>query len=564
VSLRARGPPPAAALASDDYALRASAPDRERILAHYPPAVAQMFRDEYLARFHAGTTDRTPGALSKIGKVNRWLHEVHDGLVANKPHIAYNAEEIEQRADNAARWCSSVNLQSAIGYTIARGVLPPIARKITAEGLYARLCDRAWWRRALRRTYTRDCENAFRHAGIVHRENMPYVTDDGARVHQENKQRSRTMLAEMQVINEQGELFSVAELAAKSVSNPTLRRGELMCRIRGFEETAQVAGHAAVFLTMTAPSCFHARHISGEANQRYNGTHVYAAQAWLQRMWARARAKLARLSIYMYGFRVTEPHHDGTPHWHALLWTAKHNADLLCKVVRDHWLSEFADEPGAAEHRFKRIDIDPLKGSAVGYVSKYIAKSIDGHAVGDDQDEGVATGLDSLTAADRIEAWARIHGIRQFAQIGGPTVTTWRELRRLRDPLDDTAPEEMELARQAADAGQWAEFIDALGGLLHCRRGFVRLWKAPAKQPNMYGEQGPDRIVGLVCHLRGYRTRFHEWRRVRPCNPRRLSGLGPVSITIRASNDISGHPLEPHPPPTMPPAALEEGETLYE
>jgi hypothetical protein len=553
----------------DEYVLRSCAAVREGILSHYPPAVARLFRAEYLSRFQREPTDTRPGALSRIGKVNQWLRETHKNLVGRKPHIAYNADEIEHRAELAARYCSRAKLDGAIAYTLSRGVFPPRGRFMTQEGIHARLSSRSWWRRALRRTYTRGCENGFRgHAGIVHRQAMPYITDDGAQVYKEHKQRSRTMLAEMQVMNEQGELFSVAELAEKSVSNPKLRRGELMCRVRGFEEVAKAARHQAVFLTMTAPSCYHARHVSGEANERYNGTYVYAAQRWLSKMWARARAKLARLSIYVYGFRVAEPHHDGTPHWHALLWTAPHNVELLCRVIRDHWLSEFADEPGAAEHRFKRIDIDPTKGSAIGYVSKYVAKSIDGHAVGEDLDEGNATGLDSITAAERIEAWARTHGIRQFQQIGGPSVSVWRELRRLRDPMDESAPEELEEARKAADGGQWSEFIFALGGPEYCRRGFVRLWKAPAKQANTYGEQGADRIVGVVCQLRGYRTRVHEWRRVRSCFSRRpgasFRNLGPVSITVRGQEGAGERQpvpffnVEAHKP------EFEGGLTLYE
>lgn len=44
------------------------------------------------------------------------------------------------------------------------------------------------------------------------------------------------------------------------------------------------------------------------------------ANAYLVKTWVRARSALNRKGITPCGFRISEPQHDGTPHWHVLLF----------------------------------------------------------------------------------------------------------------------------------------------------------------------------------------------------------------------------------------------------
>jgi len=129
-------------------------------------------------------------------------------------------------------------------------------------------------------------------------------------------------------------------------------------------------------------------------------------------------------------------------------------------IFRDYALREDGDEPGAKTSRLKRSASMKKKGSATGYIVKYICKNIDGNFSEDGNQAEDWFGNDARDASERVGAWAAIHRIRQFQQIGGAPVTVWRELRRL-EPVSN---ELVDSARQAADQSDWATFVELMGG----------------------------------------------------------------------------------------------------
>lgn len=414
-----------------------------------------------------------------------WVETEVRKLQAAKHHKAYDETRIRDHAENYATLCSRMHsLDARRNFGASVGIEPPISpakeEHERAAGERERWDDPMWWRRQLRKVWTRQSEDALREIGLIRRGKQPYASDAAVEHRAARTARTREWLQSRQMVSESGEALELEQLHKTSMANPTIRRQEFMCRVRGFEEFADSAGHVALFWTLTTPSRFHAQLHHGRENPNWSAerARVRDAQGWLCATWARARAKLHRMGVVFYGVRVAEPHHDGTPHWHALIWVPPHQAETVRREIRALWLTDDGDAPGAQDRRTTCIDIDRSKGSAVGYIAKYIAKNVDGagaagDAISDETGEKVGAYDNPKSDVHRVAAWASVHGIRQFQQMGGPPVGLWRELRRLRDPVASAL---LESIRAPADGGKWCDFIGSLGGIERARRrvGSVR------------------------------------------------------------------------------------------
>lgn len=555
---------------------------------YFPPRLQGAVRREWLRLRNRSLRgeERRVGVLDdgRQAQANDWLRQLVGQFPAQALELGASEEALVEFAVDKAHEGERLRMRGACLATLGafctdHGLSLPegdgedaIARRVGCS---------LWWRRNLRKVNARLAETLSISLGLVHRQRGLYCSDDAVNRRATQRRRNRALLEALVAINELGEQFSLAELADKGMANPAIKRAELMVRIAGFEYIAQALDLAGEFISLTAPSRYHPRHAkTGHRNARYQpGLTPTDTRNYLGQVWSRITAALARAGIKIFGFRVAEPHHDGTPHFHGLFFLRPDEVPAFRRIVARYAVREDRGELGlsyaqthaqaletAREQRaagqtgrladlataigwetafwerpprgvwqaikaradFKAIDWS--RGTAAGYIAKYIAKNIDGfkttgESIGQDYEAQGAAPLadgeaqrddasDACHTARRVDAWASTWGIRQFQQVGGPPVGVWRELRRW-DYMQQDAEDVLMRAAAAADAGHWGRFVEVMGGWEAKRKDMTLTLAKEQRQPhNRYGEAAQPTTFGVVEKDSGQLavSRMHEWK----------------------------------------------------
>lgn len=515
---------------------------------------------------------------------NQRFTQLDDFLNICDLHLICGADELNDFTDKTVARCEKIRTAYIDNYDECLLELSKIAHcyKISTPKLsddrsnilacIARMCCQKWWRRNLRKLQITRIEAVARDLRQVNAKNSPYCSNISLKKRRLQKQSNLEYLQSRTAVNELNQEFTLSDLAALSVSNPTIRRIELITRCRGFETIANSENHRGVFITLTTPSRFHRmikivkneKLIKCIPNKNYSGLTPRDAQEYLCKTWGKIQAKLSRENIKPYGFRIAEPHHDGTPHWHFLLFSTTENIKIITDIFTRYSLEDSPEENGATQHRLKietiKSGMNPATGreySATGYLIKYICKNIDGYGVDNTKssDADDWSNRNSEDVAEKIEAWARTHRIRQFQQIGGASVTVWREMRRLSE--QDGVLEEIRLAAHSDD---WAAFVQLMGGAT-VKRDEQTLRPAYAASEKLdratgeitpvlftqYGDAAAERVVGVITAGIIVLSRIHYWEiteneNVRSARRKIMDGMCELLLEIRQQGHTHLYP----------------------
>ncbi len=463
---------------------------------------------------------------------------------------ASSDETVRQMADDEAHACS-VDL-SLRGFDAPRHIVARLeawgiwlASWMPFNRVVPRVLSERWWRRKLRGIHARVTESAAIRLGVVGRGKEPYVSTLGVQRWKKQQRDNDRYMASITLQNGDGYRATLAELASKGLSNPYVRFSELMTRVKGLQSIAQSQGHACRFITVTAPSVYHSQRIADGVtvgNDKWRGAMPPEAQAHLLRVWANSRKRLHDAGQHIYGVRVVEPHHDGCPHWHMMVWGSQQNV-----IAAERWIKHYAfaidgNEPGAARHRFesKAVDMGQVGGCA-GYILKYITKNLpvkanrDAFVLTDKNNCGVELSkkvvrtdgqkysghLKHDVNDSRPMVWARRWRFRQFQCFGVAPIGLWRIMRRInRDEVLGASKPVADAYRAAhrddgalADYGAFLRAL-ALPGVPRSAWAFDFEW-GTRDGVNQYGEPQKDVAIGIADSIGCvYHAVKREWRAV--------------------------------------------------
>lgn len=393
-----------------------------------------------------------------------------------------------------------------------------------AYSAIARMMNNEWWVSQLKAQRMRWRESLLIAAGEVNKDRSPYASKTAIRDVHARRLANLEYLKSCELENKAtGERIDLISKVMGSISNPEIRRMELMNTIAGIERYAASVGDVGMFITITTPSKYHpTRQVGKGENKTVQLNHGWNDEAYTPKdgqrylcgIWSKMRTAFKDNDLQVYGMRVVEPHHDATPHWHMMLFCKRGQRKQITDIMRRYAMKEDGHERGAARNRFEAKHLN--KGGAAGYIAKYIAKNIDGYALDGQLDTD--TGKPLKDTASAVTAWASTWRIPQFKTIGLPTMGAYRELRKLPRGVSIASDfdDRVEAARAAADEGEFDLYIAAQGGANVPRDDqTVRVARATTDEVNEY-EEDIERVVGIYAphlgsgHIRI--TRSSEWR----------------------------------------------------
>ena len=283
----------------------------------------------------------------------------------------------------------------------------------------------------------------------------------------ERQANAAVFAAAMVLVTASGKTVPMSEIMANSQKAALAR---LYSMTKGMDGVAVRQGWAAVFVSVTLPPEFHPNPSKGNNSYdpRLSPKH---ADTELKDRLKRLRSRMNKACIPSFGTRIAEPHKDGCPHGHLVLYMPQADIPRLKAMLKDLWPDPSDGQEDEEEKRIatKCVTIDRARAAPTTYLFKYLVKSMNAppgtgtaQADGKDREDG-----DHLANHERHRAWASERGIRRWAMWGTHGMQRVWQCLHQRKEMPADAPKAAQDAWKAIKEGRYGDALDASGAVKH-------------------------------------------------------------------------------------------------
>ena len=345
--------------------------------------------------------------------------------------------------------------------------------------------DPAWHRRQMRRTAGAARQHLAAALGTIGRGGAPYADDYSlARRHERDAATRAWAAAHLWHPPGGGEPVPMAALRAGSDAAALHRLGAMTA---GMDQVAEITGLVPVMVTLTCGPQWHPSPAVGRRTWTADRG-PQATDTEMTRIWDGYRSRLAGSGIEPIGLRVREPHKDGCPHTHALLYVlpeqvAEMDRHLIAMCPEPPHPPDPYGPPRRVASTLVVIDRTRSRGST--YIMKYLRKTLAAQPSAADAAPRPGTGTEEDAEVDdhlsgdhhdRTRATAGERGWRRYATLGVHGMQrVWQRVLTATDAEIATSPARVREARAALDEGRWGNALVAMGAVREAGAHRLRL-----------------------------------------------------------------------------------------
>ena len=340
---------------------------------------------------------------------------------------------------------------------------------------------------SVRRRLRRFVDNATIHtAGILQLiggppdQHLPPYVDGWTLRRFEHQQVANAAFLKKHVAISLDQRIPLSEIASSAAAS---RRAQWYAMILGMREIASRDSFTPVFVTVTLPGEWHLCPRFGEpGDPRHSPTD---AAKEIGKRWHNALCMFKGRKGQLFGIRVAEPHADGTPHLHCVLWVKLSQCDDLRDCLAKHFPAgtqsekeyrdkgDFTKGPALVIKKWEERSEDDARGcaDAASYALSYVLDVLENDTGNADPIADAGNLQKSRTKSKeikRVKAWARHARLRRLSLVGlnpgtiGRWATFYRALKG-HSSEETVAHPQTKAILHAMKSAQWGSVLRLLG-----------------------------------------------------------------------------------------------------